>query len=207
MKKYLSSYKIWNEWEKYKKLFWKQKDILYIANALDMVQDLKWKANHEKEDIGSLEDLWFVVEWLDLREYFWKKSELEKKLANYWGVFVSGGNVFVLNQSFKLSWFWKIIQAYDENNPEFVYAGYSAWVCVLSPSLDWYDIVDDAKMFPYKELQEQVWRGLWVINFNFSPHYDSDHPESDLIDKEIKYCIQNKILFKAVRDWEVLIIE
>jgi len=36
--------------------------------------------------------------------------------------------------------------------------------------------------------------------YHISPHYDSDHEESKATDKEIKYCIDNKILFKALRD-------
>jgi len=39
------------------------------------------------------------------------------------------------------------------------------------------------------------------------PHYDSDHPESELIEKEIQRCIDKKWLFKALKDGDVIIIE
>ncbi|MEK9181876.1 MAG: hypothetical protein AAB786_02535 [Patescibacteria group bacterium] len=39
------------------------------------------------------------------------------------------------------------------------------------------------------------------------PHFDSDHPESEAINKEIEFCQQNNIPYKAIRDGEVIIIE
>jgi len=39
------------------------------------------------------------------------------------------------------------------------------------------------------------------------PHWDSNHPESVDIDKEIAYCKENNIQYKAIRDGEVIIIE
>ena len=47
----------------------------------------------------------------------------------------------------------------------------------------------------------------YPYNFIFEPHYDSDHPESESTDREIKKLIDEKVLFKAYRDGEVLIIE
>lgn len=98
------------------------------------------------------------------------------------------------------------MQEYEKNNKDFIYAWYSAWVCILSKNLDWYQIVDDDNFFPFEELQTQVWEWVWLIEFNFSPHYNSNHPESELIQMEIDYCIKNKILFKALSDWEVLVL-
>ncbi|MDI1234349.1 MAG: hypothetical protein PSX81_08710 [bacterium] len=39
------------------------------------------------------------------------------------------------------------------------------------------------------------------------PYSNSVHPETEDIGKSIEYCIDNKILFKALRDGEVIIIE
>ena len=39
------------------------------------------------------------------------------------------------------------------------------------------------------------------------PHYKSDHQESKDIDKEVECYIQNKILFKVLKDGEVIIIK
>jgi len=206
MKKYLSSYKLWKHTEELKNMFWENKKIVLIPNARFLENWYSEKAKLSVENsLEELKNLWFETEILDLADYFWKEKVLEEKLLNFAWVYVTWWNVFVLNQAFELSWFWNILQKFEIERKDFVYIGYSAWVCVLSPSLDWYQIVDDSNYFPYSEIQKTIWKWVWLINFNFSPHYDSNHPESKLIDEEIKYCIDNKILFKAVKDWEVLI--
>ena len=208
MKKYLSSYKIWNKSEDLIRLFWKNKKIALIFNARDIDSIKSEKIiNSENIFLNDLKSIWLIPEILDLKEYFWKENELDNKLKNFSWVFVTWWNVFVLAQAFKLSWFWKIIKRYNKEKINFTYAGYSAWCCILSPTLYWYHIVDNPNIFPYKENKKELWDWLWLIEFNFSPHYDSNHPESKLIYEEIQYCIENKILFKAVRDWEVLVFE
>ena len=91
-------------------------------------------------------------------------------------------------------------------NSAFLYAGYSAAGCVLAPSLKGYDIVDEP-ITPYSEIKEVIWEGLGLIDFALMPHWDSNHPESADVDKTIKYCIQNNIPYKAIRDGEVFIVE
>lgn len=208
MKKYLSSYKLWNKTKELRELFWVNRRIALIPNARFWRDRYSQKA--EKSMQNSLEDLrviWLNSEILYLEKYFWKEKELEKKLQEYDWVYVTGWNVFVLNQAFELSWFTRILQKYEIERRDFVYIAYSAGVCILSPSLDWYQIVDDSNYFPYAQIQKTIWRWVWLIDFNFSPHYESNHPESELINQEIKYCIAHKIIFKAFRDWEVLIYE
>ncbi|MDO8648189.1 MAG: Type 1 glutamine amidotransferase-like domain-containing protein [Candidatus Peregrinibacteria bacterium] len=118
---------------------------------------------------------------------------------------MSGGNVFVLRQAMKLSGLDEILHELTTRE-DFLYGGYSAAGCVLSKQLDAYKIVDDSTDTPYKELKEVVWEGIGLINFVFLPHFDSDHPESSDIDKEIEYCKQNNLPYKTLRDGEVLII-
>jgi dipeptidase E len=67
--------------------------------------------------------------------------------------------------------------------------------------------VDDHDDFPYPENSETIWEGLGVFNYGLLPHYDSDHFESEAIGKEVQTCIDNKWLFKSLRDGEVIIIE
>jgi len=84
-------------------------------------------------------------------------------------------------------------------------AGYSAGICVLSSSLRYLEIVDDAHNFPFEAIKQPIFEGLGIFSYALLPHYDSDHPESAAIDQEIQKCIDNKWLFKALRDGEVLI--
>lgn len=122
------------------------------------------------------------------------------------GVYVRGGNTFVLRQAMKLSGCDNLILEI-KNRENFLYVAYSAGVCVLTPTLKPYAITDDADNFPYSEITEKIWDGIGIVPFIFQPHYKSDHPESASTDIEIEYCIENKLLFKAYHDGEVLIIE
>jgi dipeptidase E len=204
MKYYLSSYEIGNETEKLKKLIPKGK-IGYIPNARDFTSaDPERRAKRNEKDMSSLRELGLDVEMINLREYFVKQDELKKKLEELGAIFISGGNVFVLRQAMKLSGLDKILK--ELKNTNFLYAGYSAAGCVLAPSLKGMDIVDPLDT-PYDEQKEIIWDGLGFVDFRFMPHWDSNHPESADIDKEIAYCKENNILYKAIRDGEVIIIE
>jgi len=205
MKFYLSSYKIGNETEKLKNLVLKGK-IGYIPNALDFSwTDPEGKNKHIEKDVDSLHELGFDVEIINLRDYFGKSSELKQKIEELGAIFISGGNVFVLRQAMKLSGLDKILKELPDNS-NFLYSGYSAAGCVLSPDLKAYEIVDKV-ITPYSELKEPIWEGLGFIDFALMPHWQSDHPESADVEKEIAYCKKNNIPYKAIRDGEVIIIE
>ncbi len=205
MKYYLSSYEIGNKKEKLKSLVPKGK-IGYIPNARDYTGvDLKRYAVRSEKDMSSLCELGIDVELLNLRDYFGKRDDLENKLEELGAIFISGGNVFVLRQAMRLSALDKVLEEL-QNKRDFLYAGYSAAGCVLSPSLKSYEIVDKTDT-PYEEQKEVIWEGLGLIDFAFMPHWDSDHPESEGVEKEIEYCQENNVPYRAIRDGEVIIIE
>lgn len=206
MKFYLSSYGLGNEVEKFKQLI-PYKKIGYIPNARDHSKmDSERKREKIKRDMTLLQELGLTVDLIDLTKYFNKKAELKNKLNELGAIFISGGNVFVLRQAMKLSGLDEILIEFKDKN-DFLYSGYSAAGCVLAPNLKPYEIVDDATDTPYKELKEVIWEGLGLVDFAFMPHFNSNHPESKAIDKEIEFCKQNNISYKAVRDGEVIIIE
>jgi len=207
MKLYLSSYKIGTE-ENYLISHIKEvgASLGYIPNALDFTNaDPEKRKEHITSDVESLTSLGFKVEILDLKDYFGAKEKLEQKLSSLDALWVSGGNTFVLRQAMMLSALDVLMQTTLSEREDFLYAGYSAGICVLSPELYHLQIVDSAEDFPYEEVKETIWIGLDIIDFAILPHYDSDHPESKLIDEEVKYCIDNKILFMALRDGEVIL--
>jgi len=90
---------------------------------------------------------------------------------------------------------------------DFLYSGYSAAGCVLSPSLRFYATVDDSTQTPYLEQKTTIWEGLSYLDFIIMPHWQSDHPESADVDKEIALCEEKGVEYRAIRDGEVLIIE
>ena len=208
MKSYLSSYKLGNELEKLDSLLKLTSGKFgYIPNALDFSgADPDWKSKYIKADIDDLHAKGVEVELLDLKEFFGNKNALREKLQSLGGVYVSGGSTFVLRQAMKLSGFDELFPGLSGRN-DFLYIAYSAGVCVLTKTLKYYAITDNATDFPYPQLKETIWEGLGVLDFIFEPHYDSDHPESKSTDKEIKKLVDEKVLFKAYRDGEVFIID
>ena len=208
MNYYLSSYKLGSEVAALHRLGKNTSGSLgYITNALDFTSaDPERKQRHIDQEMRELRELGFDVTSLDLRAYFGDEDDLAMHLRRLGGVYVCGGNSFVLRQAMQLSGFDRALRA-RADRADFLYAGYSAGVCVLSPTLRAYAIVDDPTDMPYPQLRTQLWEGLGLLDFVFLPHYRSDHPESAQIDQEVAYCIDNKVLFKAYRDGEVLIIE
>lgn len=205
MKFYLSSFKIGNEGKKLKGLV-KNKKIGYIPNGMDFSEATL--ENREKlisYNLNNLRQLELEPEVLNLRNYFGKPNELAKKLDELKAVWISGGNVFVLRQAMKLSGFDRYVQTHLDKN--FVYAGYSAAICVLCENLKPLKIVDKSEDFPYQEIQKTIWKGLGILTYTLLPHYKSDHPETEVISKAVQYCIENNIPYKTLKDGEVLILE
>lgn len=204
MKFYLSSYKIGRETKELKRLVPTGRKLGFIPNALDYVEVNARRESNEK-NMKDLTDLGIEVEMLDLQDYFNKQDELKKKIAKLGGLWVRGGNVFVLRQAMKLSGLDEVLVGMKKK--DFFYGGYSAGGCVLSPNFrGWLELVDDPKVNPYKG-SKVIWEGLGLIDYAFVPHYKSDHHESEAVGKVVEYCIENKILFKALRDGEVIIKE
>jgi len=158
------------------------------------------------EEMLFLENLGFKCEYLDLKDYFGKEDLLRKKLDELDGIWVCGGNTFVLRQAMKLSGFDTIFKDLLRRK-DFFWGGYSAGICILCDSLKYIDQVDDANNFPYKEINTPIYEGLGVFNYALLPHYQSNHEESELIEKEVERCIKNKWLFKVLKDGEVLTLD
>ncbi len=206
MKFYLSSYKVGSHEKEFKKMISSTNmKTAYIPNALDFTDDLEKRKESEEKDINDLNKFGLNVERLDLKEYFNQKKRLKEKILEYGVIWVRGGNAFVLRQAMKISGFDEILLEIQKND-NLVYGGYSAGVCVLGPSLKGLETIDDVNIMPYEEIKDIVWEGVGVLNYSIVPHYKSDHPESERAEKVVEFMIKEKILFKALKDGEVIII-
>ena len=204
MRFYLSSYLIGKDPSKLKSLISGDSNLVaYISNGFDGIRDKDVRKKKEQEDISQLENIGFTVALVNLRDYFGKTKMLLQKLSTCKLLWISGGNVFVLRQAMHLSGFDSIID--ELLNEGVVYGGYSAGACVLSPSLKGYHIVDNPEENPYGTVGV-IWDGLNKIEYNIAPHFNSNHPESAGVSKEIEYCINNNIAYKPLKDGEVIII-
>lgn len=205
MNLYLSSFRIGNEFNYLKNWIRENNNkILLIPNARDVREKTQEEKDFLNYDIESLEKLGFDVTILDLKEFFNKESELEKYITdnNFHTFYTIGGNVFSLRMAMKLSGFDKFIEKIKDKN-NFLYAGYSAGVCVLSPTLDGYDIVEKEKN-PYNG-QTIPREGLKIIEYCIVPHYKSNHRSSSLINEVIKYYNSKRIQYRVLKDGEVII--
>jgi len=205
MKLFLSSYELGDNPEKLAKMAPANKKIAIIGNASDL-KTVQERIEKIAKEIDPLIEIGLMPEELDLRDYFGKEKELRKKLDEFDMVWVKGGNTFVLRRAFKQSGFDKLIKE-KINDPDFVYAGYSAGSCIVTPTLKGLDIVDDPVSVPKNYDPEIIWEGLGFLDYSIAPHYRSNHPESTLVDEEVKYLIENKMPYKTLRDGEVIITE
>lgn len=205
MKAYLSSYRFGNDADKLITLVGNNKKAAVIPNALDFSTDLERRAVSMSEQVEGLKRLGFEPTEIDLRDFFNTTQDLQNELQNYGLIWVRGGNTFVLRRAFQESGFdnWLIQQSKEQSN--LVYAGYSAGICILSPSLRGLETCDDPNILPSGYKEQLIWEGLNLVPYYFAPHYKSDHPESVLVDQTVEYYIHNKMLFKALRDGDVLI--
>jgi dipeptidase E len=175
----------------------------FVPNAMDHVDDEARESSNSRS-FAEVRDVGINVEVLDLREYFGAPHDLRARLRQLSGVWVRGGNTFVLRQAMHLSGFDAVLT--DLVGADFLYSGYSAGVCVLAPSLEGLQHVDDATVRPYGDA-DVIWTGLGILDYLILPHYKSDHPESGAIDTEVAYCIEHGIPIRTLRDGEVIVID
>jgi len=204
---YLSSFRLGDHPEQLVNLVGANKKVAVIANSIDFGNDPERRKAGVQREIDDLTKLGFQAEELDLRNYFGKPQDLEKKLSEYGTLWVRGGNTFILRRAFKESGMdkWLISQ---KDNKELVYAGYSAGVCILSPSLKGLEIVDDPNIISEGYSIETIWEGLGLIDFAFAPHFESPgHPETEAVGKEVEHYKKTGVKYKALHDGEAIIIE
>lgn len=125
-----------------------------IVNALDNLPHAgeEWLASQT----AALENLGFMPEELDLRNYFGAPERLQPDLAGKGLIWINGGNAFVLRRAMRQSGFDSLVRALVESD-EVVYAGFSAAVCCATPTLRGIELVDDPSDAPAGYMRETVW--------------------------------------------------
>ncbi len=204
MRLFLSSYKLGNKPDELPTLVGNNKRTAIIMNSQD-AKTPESRTERLQQEIERLAALGLQPEELDLRKYFGKPDELKELIKNFGLVWVRGGNVFLLRRAFKQSGFDEIITDLLKND-QIAYGGFSAGVCVLAPSLEGIELVDPKDEIADGYDKEVVWDGLGVLGYAVAPHYKSNHPESDDIQKCVEYFADNHILFKTLRDGEIIVI-
>ncbi len=204
MRLYLSSYGLGDEARKLRGLAGGNKKVAVIANACDF-RDAATRQERLEREFSDLASLGFEPEEIDLRQYF-DGSFTAKDLEEYGLVWVRGGNVFNLRRAMAYSCFDKAITELLQKDV-IAYGGYSAGACVLAPSLHGIELCDNPNEIPEGYQHEIIWNGLGLIPYAVAPHYKSDHPETERIDKVVGYFEQHKIPFKALHDGDVIVMD
>ena len=204
MKLYLSSYFLGNHPQELAKLVGSNKKVGIIMNAADIYGDEKHQI-YLASEIEKMKVIELSAEELDLRDYFNDSGALKAKLGNYGLVWVMGGNTFVLRQAMKMSGFDEIIKDLVTNEA-IVYGGFSAGSCVATQTLKGIELIDNPEQMPEGYDKETIWEGLGFVNFSIAPHYRSEHPESEEVEKVVQYFEENNMPYRALHDGEVLVI-
>ncbi len=207
MKLYLSSYRFGNNPQQLADLVGKNRKIGIIPNALDQYTDVERRKISLQKETDGLIQIGLNPQVIDLREYFNKSDELKKILNNLGAVWVLGGNTFVLRKSFHQSGMdeWLLEQ---RNNSEFVYAGYSAGICVITKDLKDIELMDSPNVTPEDYDSAIIWEGLGLVDYAIVPHFETPgHPETEAADKQASFLIKQGRECKTLHDGEVIISE
>jgi dipeptidase E len=204
MKLYLSSYKVGEKSQKLFEMFGNNKNVAVIANAMDFIVDENERHISVQKELDALKQIGLEGEEVDLRDFFGKSENLATRLSNFGGVWVRGGNVFILRRAYTKSGMDNWLKSQKGNN-ELVYGGYSAGVCVLSPNLKGLELVDDPNKVPMGYEHEFNMEGVGLIPYAFAPHYHSPHPESEAVNGLVNFYEREGIKYKAISDGEVII--
>ncbi len=205
MRLYLSSFRLGNQPTRFTQLVGENKRVAVISNSRDAFPDLQRRADSTRREIEALGQIDLVGTELDLRRSVGRSDELREILSQYGAVWILGGNVFVLRRAMRDSGFDTIIKEFLQED-RLVYAGYSAAACVLAPMLKGLDLVDPISDVTDVLRAEVIWQGLDVLPYSIIPHYKSDHPESEVIDKVVEYMQTERQSFKTLQDGEVLYV-
>ena len=204
MRLYLSSFKIGNYPDRLVSLIGSGKRVGLIVNALD--NGSKGRTEWLATQTEALNNLGFITEEIDLRNYFGRENDLKNALSRFDGLWINGGNAFLLRRAMRQSGFDSTIKELLQAD-KIAYAGFSAAVCCASPTLRGAELVDDANAISEKYKSEIIWDGLGLIDYNVIVYCQSDHSESDDAEKELQYLKDNNIPYKTLRDGQVIIVD
>ncbi len=208
MKLYLSSFKVGGDPSFLQNLAASGRSrAAHIPNALDVVVDRGARSFYERNDRSDLEAQGFTVSRLDLRAWFGREKALDACLDAYDLLWSSGGNVFALRDAMRRSGLDAALKRRCAGGTDLVYGGFSAGICVLGPTLEGLELVDDPEPSPYGGTASPCREGLGLLPYMPVPHYRSGHPESDRIEAVVRYLEEKRLPHVKMRDGDVLVVE
>ena len=198
MKLYLSSFRLGDHPDRLVALLPPAARVAVICNSID-AEAPEVRREKVADEITWLVGLGLRAEELDLRD----ATDLRIRLTSYDGVWVRGGNVFVLRAAMAASGADGILPELIRSE-ELVYAGYSAGPCVLAPSLRGLELCDDITAVD----GDVIWDGLGVLDHAIVPHLDSPgHPETELLAGVADLYDRTGVPHLRMRDGQALVVD
>lgn len=205
MRLYLSSFRNGNKPEELLRLLGTGRRTALIANSMDFL-DESARSGSVAQETERLKSIGLEPTEVDLRQYFGKPGELKELLSTFDLIWARGGNAFILRRAFKQSDADTVIPELLAED-KVAYGGYSAGICILSPSLKGFELVDEPYVVPNGYDPEVLRDCLGIVPYAIAPHYKSDHPESTAIDKSVEYLIDHHLPFIALHDGEAIVMQ
>ena len=145
-------------------------------------------------------------EELDLRSYFDRPAALPESLARFDTLWIHGGESFLLRRAMHDSGFDQAVTDLLRAD-RIVYAGWSAAVVVLAPTLRGIALVDSLDVVQAVYRREPVWEGLNLLPYSVAVHFQSDHPESPATDGEVAFYQREGMPYRTLRDGQAIVID
>jgi dipeptidase E len=206
---YLSSFRLGDRPEHLVRLLGAGARVAAISNAVDPVDpytedDRRGAVRAELDALGSLG---LAADELDLRDYVDDPVGVGRALEPYAGVWLRGGNAFMLRAVMGRSGADTVLVELVRQDA-LVYAGYSAGPCVLAPSLRGLEYCDDPGAVERAYGSAPVWEGLGLIDYAFVPHVDSPgHPETEQMAVVTEHYRRDDVPHRTLRDGQALVVE
>ncbi len=202
MRLFLSSENLGNYPQEFLELLGPNKKLSFVENAKD-----DWNINDRKAKVDThleqFESQGFKVFELDLRDYFGKPKEMEEVLSECGGIFLAGGNTFILTRALRYSGADKLLYDMVRKN-EIALGGSSAGSIIATPSLHGSELGDHPEVTPPGYKKEVIWDGLDLVNYYIVPHYKSDWFGIEA-EAMLDYFKQNDMPYRALMDGQAIL--
>jgi len=203
MRLFLSSENLGKYPEKFLKLIGGSHKLAVVHNAID-----DWSANDRaakiKKHLDQLKEQGFKPEEIDLRDYFNRPKELAAKLSGFDGIFIFGGNTFILMRALHYSGADRYLYDAVRKN-EIAFGGSSAGSIAATPSLHGTELGDQPEITPEGYDTDLIWDGLNFVSYYIVPHYKSSWFGIEA-EAMLDYFKQHNLNYRLLMDGQAILI-
>ena len=165
----------------------------FIPTASELDKD-RWYIEKDIEDLNKMK---FNIVYIDVSKE--SKEEIVKKFNDIDAIFVAGGNSFYLLQQLKIK---DVLQDLIEFANNKIYVGTSAGACIVCPSIDYLQKLDNKLQAPLLD----NCNAMNLVDFYVLPHYKSKEKYTKIAD-EIKKNYNNYKFVKISNEQAIIVDE